>query len=288
MNAFSRLHPAVLFVYLMTVIVFSSFVSHPVFLLIMLFCSLFSAILAGGRNFLKTLFFPILPTALLAAALNPLFNHGGETVLAYFASGNPLTLESVLFGIYIGAMLICVMAWFSCFNAVMTSDKLLCVFSRLSPSAALILSMALRFVPRFSDRLSEVRRVQRTESGKTAGICAKIKREINIFMAMLTWALENAVITSDSMLARGFGTKRRTSYSNFTFSRRDAEFLAFFAVFAAYILIGAFCGRLSFSFFPRISGTETDLFTVSLYCGCLFLGLMPAFAEASEVRKWRI
>ena len=33
--------------------------------------------------------------ALLAAGVNVLFQHEGATILTYFSSGNPLTLESI-------------------------------------------------------------------------------------------------------------------------------------------------------------------------------------------------
>ena len=37
---------------------------------------------------------------LLAAVLNPAFSHHGATVLAYFPTGNPLTLESITGGAF--------------------------------------------------------------------------------------------------------------------------------------------------------------------------------------------
>ena len=39
-----------------------------------------------------------LPVLLLAALVNPAFNHAGVTILIYLPSGNPLTLESILYG----------------------------------------------------------------------------------------------------------------------------------------------------------------------------------------------
>ena len=37
----------------------------------------------------------LLPMLLLAAVVNPAFNHEGATLLTYLPSGNPLTLESM-------------------------------------------------------------------------------------------------------------------------------------------------------------------------------------------------
>ena len=38
-------------------------------------------------------------SALLAAVVNPAFVHQGVTILTYLPSGNPLTLESILYGL---------------------------------------------------------------------------------------------------------------------------------------------------------------------------------------------
>lgn len=35
----------------------------------------------------------------VTAAVNPAFSHEGRTILRYLPSGNPLTLESILYGI---------------------------------------------------------------------------------------------------------------------------------------------------------------------------------------------
>ena len=43
--------------------------------------------------------------ALLAALVNPAFVHQGATILTYFPSGNPLTLESILYGCASGVLL---------------------------------------------------------------------------------------------------------------------------------------------------------------------------------------
>ena len=41
----------------------------------------------------------------MAALINPAFNHEGATLLTYLPSGNPLTLESILYGLAAGARL---------------------------------------------------------------------------------------------------------------------------------------------------------------------------------------
>ncbi len=88
------------------------------------------------------------------ALLNPMFNHYGVTMLYYVkSSGNWITLEALVYGVVLGAVMFVVIQWFSCYNKVMTTDKFIYLFGRIIPALSLILSMALRFVPRFTAQL---------------------------------------------------------------------------------------------------------------------------------------
>ena len=104
-DAFSAFHPAVLCGYYALVLVFSMFLTHPLCLAASLLGALsYAAKLRGGRAVLRSLAW-MAPVWLLAAAVNTLFNHEGATILTYFSSGNPLTLESMLYGLSAGGML---------------------------------------------------------------------------------------------------------------------------------------------------------------------------------------
>ena len=92
-------------------------------------------------------------------------------ILAYLPSGNPLTLESMLYGLASAALLSATLLWFTCYNAVMTSDKFIYLFGRVIPALSLVLSMTMRFVPRFRTQLHTVAQAQKymgrdTENGK--------------------------------------------------------------------------------------------------------------------------
>lgn len=93
---------------------------------------------------------------IVTALINPAFNHEGVTILTYLDNGNPLTLESITFGAASATMLITVISWFSCYNAVMTSDKFIYLFGKLIPALSLIFSMVLRFVPTFKAQFQRV------------------------------------------------------------------------------------------------------------------------------------
>lgn len=114
----------------------------------------------------------MLPLLLFTALLNPLFNHRGATVLFQLPNGSSITLEAVAYGGAAAGMLLAVVVWFRCFGAVITSDKFLYLFGRISPSLSLLLSMAFRFVPRFRTHMQDVSRLSRTPGEpKSSGGC---------------------------------------------------------------------------------------------------------------------
>lgn len=159
-DAFSAFHPAVLCGYYALILVFSMFLTHPLCLAASLLGALsYAAKLRGGRAVLRSLAW-MAPVWLLAAAVNTLFNHEGATILTYFSSGNPLTLESMLYGLSAGGMLAAVLLWFTTYQAVMTSDKFVYLFGRAIPALSLVLSMTLRFVPKFRAQLRAVQQAR--------------------------------------------------------------------------------------------------------------------------------
>lgn len=94
-DAFSSYHPAVNFLYFGLVLFFTMCFLHPACLLLSLAAALRYAVCLNGRRAVRRSLRYLLPAALLAALINPAFNHQGATILTYLPSGNPLTLESL-------------------------------------------------------------------------------------------------------------------------------------------------------------------------------------------------
>ena len=159
-DAFSGYHPIINFLYFALVLLFSMCLMHPVYLAISLTGALAYDITLKGRKAVRFAVMGLLPMAALAALVNPAFNHEGATILTYLPSGNPLTLESMLYGVAAAVMLASVVLWFSSYNEVMTSDKFVYLFGRVIPALSLVLSMALRFIPKFKAQMQTVSEAQ--------------------------------------------------------------------------------------------------------------------------------
>jgi len=287
-DAFSGYHPLINLLYYVFVIGFAMFFTHPVCLAISLMCALTYSVYLSGKKAVRFCLIYMLPMLIVAALLNPAFNHQGGTILTYLPGGNPLTLESILYGLAAAGMLVTVILWFSSFNVIMTSDKFVYLFGRAIPAISLILSMALRFVPRFKAQIKIISNAQKCigRSVSNGNILQKIKNGIKILSILVTWALENAIETADSMKSRGYGLPGRTAFSIYRFDRRDARALIYILACAAAVIAGAAIGAYSFRYFPTVKG-EWGGATIAVFAAYLALGAFPLVISIKEDLVWK-
>jgi energy-coupling factor transport system permease protein len=262
---------------------------HPVCLAVSLSGALIWSVLLNGNKAIRFNLLYMLPMLIIAALINVAFNHRGATILRYLPNGNPLTLESILYGCAAAVMLVTVIAWFSCYTAVMTSDKFVYLFGRVIPALSLVLAMALRLVPRFIAQMKVIANAQQGigRDLSRGNVLCRARNGLNILSIMLTWALENAIDTADSMKARGYGLPGRTAFSLFRFDRRDIKVLLFILVCGVYILRGALWGGLNFSYFPRLRGSFSGVYSLSLFMVYFALTALPAILNIKEDAQWR-
>ncbi len=288
-RVFGEYHPSVNFLYFVLVFCFAMFFLHPVCLVLSFSSAFFYSLFLNGK---KALFFNLaymLPLMLVTALLNPVFNHAGGTILFYFANGKPVTAEAAFFGLAAGTMLGAVLVWFSCYNRVLSSDKFIYLFSRIIPRLSLIISMILGFVPKFKKQLTLVTAGQKGLGNNiTAGNWKKrLKNGAAIFSILLTWAFENSVETADAMKSKGYGLAGSSSFSIFSFSRRDALVLTSLLFMAIYVVIGAANGVLHVIYFPSFYMAAADAYGISVFVVYGALCFLPLIVEGWEVIKWQ-
>ena len=288
-DTFAKYHPLVNFLYFALVIGFSMVLNHPLAQVISFACACIYAVQTQGKKAVLFCLKWCLPIMLITAAFNPAFNHEGITTLLYFPTGNPLTLESILYGFSAGLMISTVMLWFLNFNRVVTSDKFVYLFGRIIPAMSLVLSMTLRFIPKFKAQLDNVTDSQRSigRNISEGSIWQRTKIAITILSIMVTWSLENAIETADSMKSRGYGLPGRSAFSIYRFDDRDKMAMLYLGFCGLYLIAGIICLAFGFRFFPSVRYVELNTVTLSFQFVYLFLCIMPVFLNASEEKKWK-
>ena len=285
-DAFAGFHPAVNLGFFAAAIGLSMFLMHPAFLAVSALCGcMYLVYLSGGRGFLRQVGY-LLPVMAVTALLNPLFNHRGDTVLFYLSGGNAVTLESVCFGLCSAVLMGATILWFNCCTAIFTTDKIIYLFGRIIPSLSLLLSMTLRFIPRFKSYLLSSIRVQRAMEAPK-GRLGTLKQALTAFSATVSWAMEQSIVTADSMKSRGYGSGGRTTYSNYRFERRDGIALAVLGLCVCAAVLPWMLGLVRWEFFPGMTDGGLGFWPgLSWVCFC-GVCLMPLIIDWKEERKWK-
>ncbi len=284
-DAFNKIHPFTGLLYFAVVIGFSMFFMNPVCITLSLCCALLSAVIINGKRALGLTVKFIIPMILLVMIINPVFNHRGATIITYLPWQNPLTLEAILYGVASAVMFSSVILWFSVFNTVMTSDKIICLFGRIIPSLSLVISMTLRFVPRFVSKFKELKSARITPQKQ--GFIIKMKILLSELSVMLSWSLESSIESADSMKSRGYGLKGRTAYNIFKFRKTDVIIITALIISALTMVLLIVLGVGKYSFYPVLKIEFSGAVSVLFYVIHLGIMLIPSITIAWEGLKWK-
>ncbi len=287
MKAFGNYHPFVLMIYFLSVLLIAMFISNPILQSIALIGGvLFSIMLQTREKLSGNIGFYVL-LFLMIAVTNPLFSHNGATPLL-FVNGKPVTLEAFIYGIAVAVTIIGVILWCKCYSEIMTSDKFLYLFGKVIPNLSLVLSMALRFIPMFKRQMHKVTRAQKAIGFYSSkSFTDKIKSYMRVFMSIISWSLENAMETSASMKARGYGMKSRTNFSLFRFYSNDAVLIAVCVLMLSITITGVAMGETAFYYYPRISQLNFSPIACASYVAFGILSFLPFIIEAKEALVWK-
>lgn len=286
MKEFAHYHPFTLFCYFLVLICYTMFQIHPVNVLIALLGSLIlfyqvSGLRKTGKQILCLLVF-----IFLIAGTNPLFVHQGVTILCYI-NDNPITLEALQYGTSFAFMAASVLTLCRVFHHAMSHDRFLYLCASIMPNAALVLSMIMRMLPKFQRQYHTIRQVQKPLIEHPAHpFLQQIHLSMVCFSMMITWALETSIDTADSMKARGYGVRCRTTFQFFHFERRDALFLGVLGMLTILLWFLQNQRFSHFYFYPErsvITFTALDLLGYGCY---ILLYAMPLLLEWKEGTRW--
>ena len=146
--------------------------------------------------------------------------------------------------------------------------------------------MTLRFVPTFIARLREIKTVQKTlgVTMSEGSLIKRIRSATKILSILITWSLENAVETADSMKSRGYGLSGRTAYSIFRFEKRDAAALLWMTVLTIIIFWRISRGALLYTYFPAFT---IGKFSIGIHIAYFLLCITPIIIETREAIRWK-
>ncbi|MFD3449819.1 energy-coupling factor transporter transmembrane component T [Microbacteriaceae bacterium 4G12] len=288
-SAFSFVHPVVSFSYYVGVIMMSMVFIHPIFLATSALLLFWLNILQGnGPSMMKALR-GILFFALVITIINPLITHRGATMLFYIFD-NPVTLEAITFGYTMALSFITIAFAFASYNQIISSHKFLYLFSRISPKAALLTMITMRFVPLFIRRLTHITWAQKTKGVQLESGSLKHRAQsgMKLLTVLLVCSLEEALQTADSMHARGFSVTKRSTYIRYKMEKRDWILIGVFIILIAICMIGASNGAGILTIYPRLKPIGLYGFDWIAYASFILYISIPVLLEGREWIWWNI
>lgn len=150
---------------------------------------------------------------LFSIAFNALFVRVGATPIARLPAldlalggalikiGGTVTLESLVYGLGQALSLISILMTLATFNALADHYELLRSTPRFLYQSAIVISIAVTFVPQMMTAQSEIREAQSLRGHRFRAL-----RDLPpLFVALLAEGLERSITLAESMSARGFG-----------------------------------------------------------------------------------
>ncbi|MEH7120885.1 energy-coupling factor transporter transmembrane component T [Neobacillus vireti] len=284
---FDRFHPFVTFLFYAGAVSLMVLMLHPLFLLISIGIIVLINILHDHMNGLRRWSYFMIITFLLMLMMNPLFNERGRHLL-FEINQHRVTEEAVVYGGMNALSIIGIIALFVSYNVIMTPNKLLFLFAKLLPQFAVLLMLTLRFIPLMRRRLEEIAVVQRSKglSVSHGSWRSRAKTGLLYVQTLLTFSLEEAIQTADSMKARGYGEGTRSSYQYFKINREDVMALIYLVSLFGFIVWGWLFGFGVLTVYPIMESwhlTMMDLLV--LICYFMFLSF-PILVEAGGIFRW--
>ncbi len=285
---FEACHPAVNFIFFTAAIYGAVSFKHPVFLAIAYVCAFAYSFKRCGR---KAVIFNLclLPLILAFALYYSSYHHFGVTVLKKNFIGNNMTLESFVYGLVIGLRSATLCMWLEAMFRVVSSDKVVYLFGKVSPLLSLFLTILLRLIPRIGQ---EARRINLAQKGIGRGsnqgnIVQRLINCLLIFSMLITWMIFALALESDSMRSRGSLLRHRTAFSIYRFDNRDRAFVIGLFFCITLTIMGIILGATDMWYNPRILWNHLDGLEILTAMDYLTLCLMPMGLELWTEYRFR-
>ena len=288
MDAFSKRHPAVNFLFFLGAIGCAVVIQHPAYVLSGMICAGLYYCLLNGRKSWKRIMWLFLLFLLLSAG-NPVLNHQGSTVLTH-VFGKPYTLEALLYGVSLAGVLVSVLLWAGCYNAVMTSDKFTMLFGNLAPALSLLLVMVLRLIPSYFRKMRQITGSRESigKGSRTDTYAHRLTEGATVLSAMTSWALESGVTTADSMRGRGYGSAKRTDFQRRGFRPWDWGLLIFELVLLLGVAVTMASGGTAAAFTPEVNYAPMTGWNILGFAAYVLFLLIPSVLTVQEMIQWQI
>ena len=292
MGAIKNYHPSVAFCFFMLMIVLSLASVHPVFQCMSFVAAVsYSIAVSGIKSFLRGSWWVLL-IIVIVMLFNSVLGGRGLTVIFTLDLGfiqSPITVESLAYGFCMGLMLANVILWFNVLGKLSSMQGVIALFARVSPTIGMMIARITVFIPELLSQARLVDKAQRTfyPTGAEGQNKKRSKKQQLVYASVLSsnlmeWGMEKSLITANSMMARGYGSRKRTSYRRMRLTARDALPLVVILASGITSFVCIIIAIMGFEYYPYVT-------TIDFWWGYLpfvVLCSVPIILQLGEEFAW--
>lgn len=271
----TKIHPAIFIIYFIILMIFAFLFNNPYYMITFGIMILTLIALQGSASEIKSTIKVFLPLILFITILNTLFSHVGDTHI-YIYKSYYVTFEAIIYGIIMAATFFLVTLTFIAYNQYVSYQDMLYVFSKKYPNISMIIIMSLRFVPLIQKRSKEIHELSKLKrnNAENKSYTQKISQLIHNLGLVVSWSLEEAMLTASSMKARGYNITKRTSYLEYKFNKIDVILLMIILSTAITLIFGLYNGIGSILIYPKITFSFSQ-YPFTIYYLAFIVLLLP-------------
>lgn len=281
MQELKRYHPFVITGYIGIGVILTTLTTHLLMQILLLLIT-WMLLLEFPEIVLKKQITYNLVLMVITAMTNPIFQHRGIVIL--FHIGNvPITLEAISYGVYLGCMLSALINFMKMFSHMIHTDQIIYMMHYISPNASILCSISLQQFAGMKRQYDDVKFARELMQVQPSWL-VKVKEQVNIITALMSWLIEEGVDTSISMRSRGYGKRKRSNYQRYRLERRDWRLL----LAEGFLSVGLFCGALSiqFAYFPTwYQSLQLPYIVVLIICIIVYC-MIPLGLKRREAHVW--
>ncbi|MGX7264144.1 energy-coupling factor transporter transmembrane component T [Enterococcus crotali] len=287
-SLFRQSHPLVISCYYIVILLIVMSSTNPVIIGACFLGSLLLQLLNLKGKSKKIVLYPLI-FCLVITITNPLFVHRGATIL-FFLFNKPITMEAFVYGFFMGLMIVTVIYLFQNFQTSVESEQFFYLFGKRFPKTVMILTLVFRFIPLLQQYFQELNQVQKTvQRTQKSSFKERAAYGFDLFGNLFSWSLENAMDTADSMKARGYGSKTKSSRLSYSWRKTDTLWLILIFFFCSFFIFRMIKDRYVFNYYPYFDNIYSRIQQDwSDYLLILVVACLPLLKRLREVFVWSI
>lgn len=280
---FSNYHPLIGLIYYIMWIYFAVSTEHPLYMAVAFFSACCYLFMEKGKKAI-TVSALLIAVAVIYVVIYVSYNHFGVTVLCKNSIGNNITKEAIAYGLVRAVKYVTLINILILFVHTFSSEKLIYILGRACPRLSLFVAIFIRGFNQFKVKRTEVKASRHGIGKVSTGPLRNIRRICEEYHALISWVIENYMISSKSMLSRGYCLKGRSSYAIYRFDNRDRCMLVAVSSLAIFIILNQYLGYMKALYNPKIVIGATNTASVLLF---VLYCILPILVDTYYAFKYK-